>query len=113
MSSSVSSPSTRSTANRGPRLRKWVIIIGAILSSLLLFVVVRLQGHVTGREFSPTHFRLREFSFYEIPLLHLQITPIKRSDVTPRSATYLRQKSLIRTPKGFQRPGIWSPFPAA
>jgi hypothetical protein len=72
---------------------------------LLLFVIVRLQGHVSGQEFSPTHFRVRKFSFYEIPLLHLQITPIKRSDVTPRSATYLRQKTLIRAPKGI--PTTW------
>lgn len=59
-----------------------------------------MQGHVTGQEFSPTHFQVREFSFYEIPLLHIQITPIKRADITPKSATFVRQKSLIPKPNG-------------
>ena len=71
---------------------------------MLLFAVVRMQGHVTGQEFSPTHFRVRRFSFYEIPLFHIQITPIKRAGITPRSATYIRQKSLIPKPQG---PEIW------
>ncbi|TWT82403.1 hypothetical protein CA13_38660 [Planctomycetes bacterium CA13] len=67
--------------------------------SLFLFLFVRVQGSVTGREFSPDTFSVREFHFYEIPLLNLQITPIKRTSVTPNTATYLRQKSLIQAPK--------------
>ncbi len=100
VSSSVSPSAKASAATRGPKLRKWVVVVGAILSSLLIFVAVRLQGHVTGRELSPTHFHVRTFSFYEIPLLHIQITPIKRAGVTPKTATYIRQKSLIPNPKG-------------
>ncbi len=105
VSSSVSSPSPKSAASRGRGLRRWVVIVAAILSTLMLFAVVRLQGRVTGQEFSPTHFQVRKFSFYEIPLLHLQITPIKRSGNTPRSATYLRQTSLISKPQG--PPTLW------
>lgn len=60
---------------------------------------------MSGKEFSPTHFQQRDFSFYEIPLIHLQITPIKRSGSTPRTATYLRQNSLI-TP-GSGTPTTW------
>ena len=67
---------------------------------LVGFFVIRTQGHVSGQEFSPTHFQTREFSFYEIPLLHMQITPIRRTLQTGTVGTYLRQKSLIVTPPG-------------
>ena len=68
--------------------------------SLVLFVIVLTQGSVSGQEFSPTHFRLRNFSFYEIPLIHVQLTPIQRSGSTPQSATYVRQTSLIPVTPG-------------
>lgn len=69
------------------------------------FFVIRTQGSVSGTEFAPTHFQQREFSFYEIPLIHLQITPIKRISLTNDTARYLRQKSLIKTPPGV--PAVW------
>lgn len=42
----------------------------------------------------------RSFSFYEIPLVHWQITPIRRSDDTPPAATYVKTKILKKVPKG-------------
>lgn len=42
----------------------------------------------------------RSFSFYEIPLVHWQITPIRRSDDTPAAATYVKTKILKKVPKG-------------
>ncbi|KAA1260891.1 hypothetical protein LF1_34330 [Rubripirellula obstinata] len=67
---------------------------------LVGFFVIRTQGHVSGVEFAPSHFQIREFSFYEIPLLHHQITPIHRKTRTSKTATYLRQKSLIQSTRG-------------
>ena len=60
--------------------------------------MIRVQGYVSGREFSPVTFSMRDFQFYEIPILGLQITPIKRTGTTAKTATYLRQKSLITVP---------------
>lgn len=77
------------------RLRIWVVLISALLVGIVVFAVIRGQGSVEGTEFSRTHFTARKFSFYEIPLLGLQITPIHRSERTPETATYLRQKGLI------------------
>jgi len=104
VSTSVSSP-TNSAASRGKsksglKLRSWVVVISTLALSLLTFFIVYTQGHVTGREFAPSHFQLRKFSFYEIPLLHLQITPIRRSGETLPAATYVRQSTLINSPKG-------------
>lgn len=68
--------------------------------SLAIFLIIRTQGHVTGQEFSPTDFQVRRFAFYEIPLLGLQITPIKRTGMTPDTARYVRQRNLIQTTPG-------------
>ncbi len=82
-----------------------MIGISALLLTLLLFIVIRTQGHVTGKEFSPTHFQQRDFSFYEIPFIHLQITPIHRAGSTPTTAMYVRQSSLIKPYTG--APQVW------
>ena len=73
----------------------WMIILVAVAISAVSFLIIRTQGYVEGQEFSPTHFQARDFHFYEIPLLHLQMTPIRRSSSTPAVATYVRQNSLI------------------
>jgi hypothetical protein len=67
---------------------------------LVGFFVIRTQGYVSGVEFAPSHFQTRDFNFYEIPLLHLQITPIHRKVRTGKTANYLRQKSLIPATAG-------------
>ena len=70
-----------------------------------LFIVIRTQGSIHGTEFSPTHFQLRSFSFYELPLIHVQLTPIKRTGSTIKTATYVRQNGLIKAATG--TPTIW------
>ncbi|WP_345684392.1 hypothetical protein [Novipirellula caenicola] len=73
-------------------------MIGTILVSLFVLLFVRTQGYVSGREISPDTFVMRDFQFYEIPMVHLQITPIRRTASTPKTAIYLRQKKLIVDP---------------
>ena len=86
-------------------MKRWVAVCSTIVLTFVLFIVIRTQGFVSGQEFSPTHFQQRDFSFYEIPLIHLQITPIKRSGSTPSTATYVRQNSLITPQTG--APTTW------
>tara|TARA_R110002073_G_scaffold336224_2_gene531064 strand:+ start:12287 stop:13006 length:720 start_codon:yes stop_codon:yes gene_type:complete len=73
-------------------------VIGTIFVSLFVLLFVRTQGFVSGREISPDTFVMRDFQFYEIPLVHLQITPIRRTASTPKTAIYLRQKKLVVDP---------------
>ncbi|MGB7345084.1 MAG: hypothetical protein WBD20_12795 [Pirellulaceae bacterium] len=80
-------------------------MISTLALSLLIFFIVYTQGHVSGREFAPSHFQSRQFSFYEIPLLHIQITPIRRQSKVLPVATYVRQSSLISSPTG--EPETW------
>ena len=61
-------------------------------------MVVRTMGYVEGEEFSSTHFRSRRFSFYEIPIIHWQITPIVRVSSTPSTALLLTQQNWISLP---------------
>ena len=81
-------------------IRIWVSVSAAIIICVVLGLVIRTQGFVSGSEFAPSHFVRRSFSFYEIPLVHWQITPIQRSDDTPPAATYVKTKILKKVPKG-------------
>jgi hypothetical protein len=96
---------SRGTSTSGTKLRTWVVVISTLALSMLIFFIVYTQGHVSGREFSPTHFQSREFSFYEIPLLHIQITPIRRKSTSLPTATYVRQNGLVSAPRG--TPDTW------
>ncbi len=106
MSTSVSN-STAKPRKRKSKLRIWVSVLGGLFAIVIVGIVVRTQGRVSGVEFTPTHFQQREFSFYEIPILHLQITPIKRRSSTPATALYLRQNSLVKIAKGPPTDDSW------
>lgn len=99
-------PATTSPlAQRDRVVKRWVTVIAAVLLICVLFLLIRLQGQVSGVEFAPTHFQQRSFSFFEIPLIHLQITPIRRSAVALDTANYLRVNSLVKTRRG--SPKTW------
>ncbi|MCA9138546.1 MAG: hypothetical protein KDB00_17365 [Planctomycetales bacterium] len=83
-----------------------LIITCSILSIALVAIVVTIKGSVSGSEFAPSHFETRVFSFYEIPFLHIQITPIKRKNTTGPISRQLRAKSWINPPRG-QAPTTW------
>lgn len=107
VSTSVSSrsPDSASTAKKNRRVR-WIVTLSAtVLLIAVVAIVISTQGYVSGEEFSPTHFQTRKFSFYEIPLIQIQITPIKRTGSTPRTATFVRQMGLITPHKGV--PTTW------
>ena len=114
VSTSVSDPASESplgdapvrvTKNSDQAFKRFVIIASAVVLVVVLLIVIQTQGNISGSEFSPTHFQQRDFSFYEIPLIHLQISPIRRSDSSPSTAKFLRMKSLITAPKG--KPAYW------
>lgn len=80
------------------RVRVAIALIATVVIGLAMFLIVRIQGYVSGEEFSPVDFQQRHFSFYEIPLIHVQITPIRRVGTTTSTARYLRRNSLLTTP---------------
>lgn len=80
--------------------RSIVTLVTGILSLVLVGGFVLIQGNVSGVEFSPTHFQTREFAFYEIPILSVQLTPIQRTDITGASERQIRSRSWISVPGG-------------
>ena len=104
---SDTAPKASPPARKSPtRLSQfWVIGISTLVLGLIGFLIIRVAGYVEGVEFSPTHFQSRRFTFYEIPVLHWQITPIDRESTTPDTAISLTQKKLITPPAG--APTIW------
>lgn len=92
----------RPAGSRG-RLLIWLVggsVIVVVLAAVLLFF-----GHVEGREFAPTHFQTRSFSYLEIPLLKLQITPIRRITESSPLTAYLHTAGMIQRPQG--QPTQW------
>lgn len=107
-------PITTPEANprgRRPRMgragsgRFWVVTLTGSLIVLFLGGIVFFFGRVEGREFAPSHFEIRRFSFTEIPLLRMQITPIRRVSETSVLQNYLKTSSLITRPPG--QPTDW------
>ena len=99
------SSSVSSKRGGAPKLRRWVIAGGVFLSAFVLFAIIRSQGSVRGVEFAPSHFQTREFQFYEIPFLHIQISPIKRTGVTSPTLASLRKNNWVKRPK--TKPETW------
>lgn len=90
----------KNTGSSSRNRRPVAYIVAAVLTLVLVGGFVAIQGNVSGTEFSPTHFRTREFSFYEIPLVHVQLTPITRTDRTGPVERQLRAKTWIKAPNG-------------
>jgi hypothetical protein len=100
-----SSPARKSSRKRSGS-RGLIIVLCTVLTVIGAATLVAIKGNVRGTEFAPSHFQTREFSFYEIPGLSLQITPIRRSNSTSPLATQIRTKGWIHVPRGRQ-PDAW------
>ncbi len=70
------------------------VVIGlvALLGAALLILVF---GMVHGEEFSPSGFRRRSFTYYEIPLLGGQISPVFREARDGLLSKHLQRHELI------------------
>lgn len=71
-------------------------VVGAImLLATVLYSTVQF-GVVEGTEFSPQSFQRRQFSYLEIPLVRIQVTPISHTDITSAFEKHLAQQILKR-----------------
>jgi hypothetical protein len=62
----------------------------------LISVPLVRYGAVSGEEFAPGRFHRRSYHYWEIPFLHVQLTPIQRQDETSDLEKFLVQQKLIR-----------------
>lgn len=95
-------PPPRST---GRRRNLFYSFFATLMVACLVGLATLVSGHVRGREFSPSHFTTRSFRFWEIPLVHLQISPIRRVPEPNNVANYLQAKRHIQIPNN--PPALW------
>ena len=70
-----------------PRSKRWLAIAGwsllAVLgATLLVFIATVTFGAVHGTEFCPQTFERRSYSYYELPILGIQLTGERHEDLT-------------------------------
>jgi hypothetical protein len=83
MSDVTNEPTSRYASTRPPRRFRWWLVLVAAGGLLVVgYLSTRIFGWVSGEEFSPHTFQRRRFSYYEIPLIQLQVTPISRESST-------------------------------
>jgi tetratricopeptide (TPR) repeat protein len=84
------------SAPRESKRNRIVVAVACVLGVLAGFaLVLSVFGIVNGSEFCPQRFWRRGFSYYRIPLVNVQITPIVREDKTNDLERYLWMKKLI------------------
>ena len=98
------------------RRRIGIITLSIVGVALVVLVCTALFGTVNGEEFSPDTFDRRTFRYLEVPLIGLQVQPIKRQITTNPLVTYLQTNKLLGTQSkapqwdlvNVQRSGDWS-----
>jgi len=95
----MSSPRTTSP-RRWPR---WLAICGwslmGVLGAALVVVIATLTfGAVHGTEFCPQTFERRSYSYYELPIIRIQVTGERHEDLTGATEVVLTSKNYVTAP---------------
>jgi hypothetical protein len=69
-------------------VRILVALLVLATTGVILLVGTMLYGHVSGEEFAPDTFEHRAYHYYELPVVRMQITPVRRE---------LRRSTLAQT----------------
>ncbi|MDA1052659.1 MAG: hypothetical protein O3C40_19560 [Planctomycetota bacterium] len=72
--------------------------LGLLLIGIVLVYAVLYFGSVNGEDFSPDSFHRRRFAYLELPLIGVQITPIRHTDTTNDLERYLAAQKLLPKP---------------
>lgn len=72
----------------------WTVLI-LLGVSLFGTIVVYTYGEISGQEFSPDLFQRRTFSYYELPVLKVQISPIVRLPQPTPVESFLATKTYV------------------
>src|SRR5689334_3374240 len=89
--------SARTTPRRWPR---WLVIcawslMGLLASALLVLIATVTFGGVHGTEFCPQTFDRRSYSYYELPIVRIQVTGERHEDLTGATEVFLTSKKYI------------------
>jgi hypothetical protein len=87
--------SPAATRPRRPRDTVVLCLFGTLAGAAVAAFATLMFGHVTGEECCPSTFARRSFHYLEIPLLHVQVSPITRSDATQSLERTLQAQGYI------------------
>jgi hypothetical protein len=95
-------PTTASSKSPRPwprwlKITGWSIL-GVLGATLLVFLATVMFGGVHGTEFCPQTFERRSYSFYELPILHIQMTGERNDDLTGDTEKCITTNKFIPTP---------------
>ena len=84
---------------------KWVPIagwslLGTLGTTLAVFIVTITFGAVHGIEFCPQTFERRSYSYYELPLIGLQVTGVRYEDLTGDTEKTVTSNNYVSAPAG-------------
>jgi len=102
----LASPEFAAASRRPPKrlmaIAGWSVLglLAAVFGVYLLTVTL---GAVHGVEFCPQTFERRSYSFYELPVIGIQVTGVRREDLPTAAETFLATAKLLPTPAGKQR----------
>lgn len=94
---SESTSTTRSGTRRRISPRVLVVVMSIIGFLVMLYFITLLFGSVRGEEFAPDTFSRREFSYYQLPVVHIQVTPVRRVVRPHELCQHLVKKAIIST----------------
>lgn len=60
-----------------------------------LYLITRTFGAVRGTEFSPDTFERRSFQYYQLPLVHLQLTGEKQEDTSGATELFVLNNNYV------------------
>lgn len=94
---------TTSAAGRTPSSRRVLTRTVIVLVGVAAFLVVgafsvSVFGPVGGVEFSPDTFVRREFSYYELPLVRVRVTPVWHKDVSTSLEKRIQKNAALLPP---------------
>ncbi len=96
MSASAQPQNSRQPGKKGSLFFRLFAGLGILLGvGVVGSLATLIFGNVSGEEFSPDTFARRHYSYLELPLVHIQITPIHRVDKSNQLEIYLRQQKLV------------------
>jgi hypothetical protein len=92
---SASSSNTREGHRRRISWRVATAILAIAGAAVMIYFITLVFGAVRGHEFAPDTFSRRDFRYYELPLVHLQVSPVRRTVKRNELCRHLIKTGLI------------------
>jgi hypothetical protein len=73
-------------------------LLGVLGAILFVYVTTVTLGAVHGTEFCPQTFERRSYSYYELPIVRIQVTGERREDLSGATELFLTSQKYVNVP---------------